>query len=431
MMASSTNNKTSTNLGSTTVTTPSSKKPCVRQGFSFLICAVLLVGMTYLSVPSGVINVTSNIVQGVVRPAAYNDTGWSKIVGDVEKQPGGGRCKEKTGAAFVKVHKAGSTTVQCILKRFGYRRHLHFVLSSSKEWKLGWPYLMKKEDYLQPIPGQPFDLLVDHTVYNREIFRNLLPNDTAYLAIVREPYSHLQSAINYFDLRRKYGLPKDDPERFFLQNPAELERAYVLSSAMNITLCKPECTHRNISKTRNLMAYDLGIPKTLWEDEDDVRDYIAQLDRDFLLVLVLEYFDESLVLLKRYMCWQLTDIFYRIHNSQEYTNEGTKLSPELREAHYNWSKADYMLYQHFNRTLWEKVANEGADFYSEVKQFQHLNRVTSQFCEEKRDAPEQQVLEASAWNDRIVLDSNFCRLLNMGTHDYGKALKERYYAAMT
>ncbi|KAI8518410.1 Galactose-3-O-sulfotransferase [Branchiostoma belcheri] len=340
---------------------------------------------------------------------------------------------ERKHFAFVKVHKAGSTTPYTVFQRFGRKRHLQFVLPSNERVDVGWPYLMKKEDYLQPIPGRPFDLLVDHTVYNREIFRNLLPNDTVYLAIVREPYSHLQSAINYFDLRRKYGLPKDDPERFFLQNPAELERAYVLSSAMNITLCKPECTHRNISKTRNLMAYDLGIPKTLWEDEDDVRDYIAQLDRDFLLVLVLEYFDESLVLLKRYMCWQLTDILYRIHNSQEYTNEGTKLSPKLREAHYNWSKADYMLYQHFNRTLWEKVANEGADFYSEVKQFQHLNRVTSQFCKEEGDVSnyKQKVLEASAWNDRIVLDSNFCRLLNMGTHDYGKALKERYFAAMT
>ncbi|CAH1271764.1 GAL3ST1 [Branchiostoma lanceolatum] len=345
MMASLPDNPASP--GTTTVTAPNSKKPCVRQGFNVLICTVL-VAMTYLSIHSDVISVTPNIAQDVALPAASDDTGWSEIddvailpksvmsevddvailpklarskindvavlptsvmseIGGFKRKPGG-PCQEKTRLAYIKVHKAGSTTVLYIFQRFGYRRYLHFVLPSRRDVNIGWPYLMKKEDYLQPIPGRPFDLLVDHTVYNREIFRNLLPNSTVYLTIVREPYSHLQSVINFFRLTGRYGMPKDDPGKFFLRSPAELERTYFQSD---------ENKRTPFSKTRNFMAYDLGIPVALSEDEDYVRDYIAELDRDFLLVMVLEYFDESLVLLKRYMCWQLTDILYKVQNSRE------------------------------------------------------------------------------------------------------------------
>ncbi|XP_078605166.1 galactose-3-O-sulfotransferase 2-like isoform X2 [Branchiostoma floridae x Branchiostoma japonicum] len=406
---------TKTGSGTTAVAIPSSKKPgtCVRQGFNFLICTVLLVAMTYLSIYSDVINI-QNIEQDVARSDASNDTGSGLDIDGVERKAEG-RCKEKTRFAFIKVHKAGSTTVQYIFQRFGHRRHLHFVLPSRPSVNIGWPYLMKKEDYMQPIPGRPFDVLVFHTVYNREIFVNLLPNNTVYLAIVREPYSHLQSVINFFHLRRLYGLPKDDPVQFFLQSPAELEGAYFQSHNLS-----------TFSKTKNLMAYDLGIPTKMSENEDYVHDYIAQLDRDFLLVMVLEYFDESLVLLKRYMCWQLSDILYKVQNSRNYTYRETYLPQRLRENHKNWSKADYKLYQHFNRTLWEKIANEGADFYSEVKQFKHLNHMTSQICEEEAPTQKSKVLDATAWNERFVVDSNFCRLLNMDDYDYRQVLTQRH-----
>ncbi|XP_066270853.1 galactosylceramide sulfotransferase-like, partial [Branchiostoma lanceolatum] len=38
--------------------------------------------------------------------------------------------------------------------------------------------------------------------------------------------------------------------------------------------------------------------------------FLTDLEREFTTVMILEYFDESLVLLRRLMCWQIKDILY-------------------------------------------------------------------------------------------------------------------------
>ncbi|CAH1274381.1 GAL3ST1 [Branchiostoma lanceolatum] len=53
-------------------------------------------------------------------------------------------CQEQTNLAFVKVHKAGGTTVTCLLQRFGDLRNLSFVLPR-KGINLGWPKQMRRD----------------------------------------------------------------------------------------------------------------------------------------------------------------------------------------------------------------------------------------------------------------------------------------------
>ncbi|XP_019619411.1 PREDICTED: galactosylceramide sulfotransferase-like [Branchiostoma belcheri] len=353
------------------------------------------------SLPRGV---TVNGSAAAIAAESYKVlSNWSLT--ETPPAPPHGLCSaERKHFAFVKVHKAGSTTPYTVFQRFGRKRHLQFVLPSNERVDVGWPYLMKKEDYLQPIPGRPFDLLVDHTVYNREIFRNLLPNDTVYLAIVREPYSHLKSVVNWYSVVRKYGLQKTDPVDDLLKHPGELDRKWLV----------PREHKQPFSYTRNFMSYDLGLPIALADDETYVRDYIAQLDRDFLLVLVLEYFDESLVLLKRYMCWQLTDIFYKIQNSREYGFKEEDLSPKMKKIHRNWSRADYLIYEHFNRTLWDKITHEGEDFFNELARFKEINQMTSRFCDVTvvKNSTADKRFGASRWNDEFVIDGKFCGVLN-------------------
>ncbi|KAI8512422.1 hypothetical protein Bbelb_090610 [Branchiostoma belcheri] len=57
-----------------------------------------------------------------------------------------------------------------------------------------------------------------------------------------------------------------------------------------------------------------------------------------------EYFDESLVLLKRLMCWTLQDIVYfKRTNVRNHRHEEIQLPPDLQQAHREWSFVDYAL----------------------------------------------------------------------------------------
>ena len=56
--------------------------------------------------------------------------------------------------------------------------------------------------------------------------------------------------------------------------------------------------------------FDLGLEPKFYSDSKEVMRYIQELDQQLDLVLILEYFDESLVLMKRLLCWDLEDLVY-------------------------------------------------------------------------------------------------------------------------
>ena len=62
----------------------------------------------------------------------------------------------------------------------------------------------------------------------------------------------------------------------------------------------------------------------------------------------------------------LVDVFFGFVN-EAYKRSGVKLfeaeKRKLLSASHN--RADWLLYQHFNKTLWKKIAQE-PDFYEEV-----------------------------------------------------------------
>ena len=59
---------------------------------------------------------------------------------------------------------------------------------------------------------------------------------------------------------------------------------------------------------KNQQLFDLGLNNTEMENENVVSNKISQLDDQLHLVLIAEYFDESLVLLAKYLCWDLKQV---------------------------------------------------------------------------------------------------------------------------
>ena len=61
------------------------------------------------------------------------------------------------------------------------------------------------------------------------------------------------------------------------------------------------------------MAFDLGLEQENFSNEEEITELIENISKRFDLVLIAEYFDESLVLMKRMLCWDFEDIVYVKH----------------------------------------------------------------------------------------------------------------------
>ncbi|XP_066294450.1 galactose-3-O-sulfotransferase 2-like isoform X2 [Branchiostoma lanceolatum] len=324
------------------------------------------------------------------------------------------QCKMKTNLAFLKVHKAGSHTTACILQRFGYEHGLNFVLPKKcGSANLGFPEGLTK-DRLMKQDVDEYNMLIHHTVYDRVKFHQLMAPDTQYVAILREPLSHLKSAFFYFNIDSKLGLSaKENPLGLYLDNPWQ----YVTKRPRGLM-------------TMNLQSFVLG-----WKDRFNVTDddreegrkFISQLDNDFSLVLILEYFDASLVLLRRLMCWTFYNILYdrQPRNKQTYYKPASVYTEHQLKNHRNLSWVDYQLYQHFNTSLWSKIQAAGPDFQDELEAFQQLNDDVNSYCAGR--PTEKKTFPASKWNEAVEIKPEFCRDLKNTRKKWDKKICQRVH----
>lgn len=286
---------------------------------------------------------------------------------------------QKCNFLFIKTMKCATETVVRILRKYSYDNNLNIMLPQKKRLYLAWPYLMDDLDYR--LSDRPFNGLIDHAIYNKTIMNRYFPPETThYVTIIREPLKHFKSAFSYFKIQQIAGIFAKHPLTEYLENIKYYDSIYKSHEAAHYRYCIPD----GFSVTKNLIAHCLGMPLGFPYGRQDitnnslaVREYIRNLDREFSLVMIVEYFHESLVLFKRLMKWQLKDLIYK------FVNRGTyyfSLSNRYKEKHKKWASIDYMIYEHFNETLWKKIAAEGPDFYDEVKQFSHIQKQVNHYC---------------------------------------------------
>ena len=58
------------------------------------------------------------------------------------------------------------------------------------------PFLLDNHPSLHKLSH--FDIAADHMIYNREEFRQVMPKDTVYLSLLREPVAQFKSGVNFF-----------------------------------------------------------------------------------------------------------------------------------------------------------------------------------------------------------------------------------------
>lgn len=277
-------------------------------------------------------------------------------------------CKPHQEIAFLKTHKTGSSTLTNILNRYADLRELKIALPAQRLYRFGWPgYFHWNNVDLWRLNGEPADVLCNHARYSRPAMDVIMHSDTKYITILRDPVYQFESTFNYMELYRFFKLTNySNPMQVFLRNP----RGYLQNLTRTVKPF-PESMHL----VRNGMFFDLGLSPSAQDNDEEIRNAIKKVESEFSLVLIMEYFDESLVLLKREFCWDLDDVIY-IKQNQRKTGNNTStrvLSSQLKYMIRDWNRADVLLYEHFNKTFWERIKRHGEGFYKDLADLKRKN----------------------------------------------------------
>ncbi|XP_069721344.1 galactose-3-O-sulfotransferase 2-like isoform X2 [Phaenicophaeus curvirostris] len=248
-------------------------------------------------------------------------------------------CHAKTNVMFLKTHKTASSTVLNIMFRFAERYNLTVALPADQLFHLGYPETFRAhfvEEF--EVIGQNYNIMCNHLRFNPSEVRKVMAADTFYFSILRNPIPLMESSYVYYR--------SDAP-------------AFRLSKDVNEYLLSPlkyyhHRYHQQNIYARNIMWFDFGYNNNAVDDEKYIQRVLKEIEQNFHLILIADYFDESMILLKHTLCWDLDDVVYFKLNSRSQDTVQT-LTPESKERVKTWCSLDWKLYLHFNQSFWRTI----------------------------------------------------------------------------
>ena len=268
-------------------------------------------------------------------------------------------CKPVNNILFLKTHKTGSSTVTNILNRYGDTRDLQFAVpANSKSYSFYWPSPFVTR-FAQSVWKAP-NILCNHARYNKLPMNWLFPKETTqYITMLREPTQHFESVFNFFHLEKRF---------LKLRNVSSPLEKFLEDGRSHLENLDSKQKTSSINLIRNPALFELGLDAKYHSNLTVVRSYIRFLQKEFDLVMLMEYFDESLILLKRRFCWKIHDILYfKLNERRE--KDKQELSSKAKERIREWNWGDVLLYDVFNQTLWKMIKEEGSDFFTDLAKF--------------------------------------------------------------
>ncbi|XP_063221822.1 galactosylceramide sulfotransferase-like isoform X2 [Bacillus rossius redtenbacheri] len=319
--------------------------------------------------------------------------------------------KQRTSIFFLKTHKCASSTVQNILMRYGEKNGLDFVLPQEGNY-VGNPRPFVPELVGESLrtPGGRYHVFTHHTRYNASGVRAVMREDAAYVTIMRDPARLFESLYSYYGMAGFMRMPLQQ----FIRLPlAELERLPRLAKKIGV----------------NQMAWDLGTEVYGFHNEELLQSLIRHVESHFDLVMIAEYMEASLVLLKELMCWTLDDVTFFTLNARSAAQRANLTAWERRRV-AEINSADAALYGHFLQLFRRRAREFGARRMRE--EVDALLRRNAELYERCVQAVLPPANPGGAYNDvRYQLRDDMgdlgpaCRLVTAGELQFTAQLRER------
>ncbi|NXC10617.1 G3ST4 sulfotransferase, partial [Orthonyx spaldingii] len=259
----------------------------------------------------------------------------------------------------LKTHKTGGSSIVNVLSRYGESRGLRFALPHRYQFGYPAPFRAERVRGFRAGEGPHFDIICHHMRFHLPEVQRVMPNDSFYFSIVRDPGTLGESAFSYFRAAAPAfrSAPSLDA---FLASPSRFFRPGV----------------RGNHYARNLQWFDFGLPEPV--PPGAVPRLLERLERVFPLVLLAESFDESLVLLRDALCWPRRSLDTFAHNSR---GDSRGASPAQIRRLRAWNSLDWALYSHLNRSFWRRAERFGlARLRDEVAELRQRRELLAARC---------------------------------------------------
>jgi len=265
---------------------------------------------------------------------------------------------------FIKTHKFASSSIQNILMRYGLKHNLTFTLPKGDGNHIGWPSAFKAS---QLRPSKQPDIHCYHSVFSKDLL-DFMPKDAFNLASVRDPFARLRSSYIYYNL---HGCSQNS-----------------LVDLINDAINKPSSFKVCGLPVKYQMLFDMGMAYTDMNYKVKVEEYIKMLDSTFHLVIVVDYFYESLIILREMLGWSNRDnaSFAVNFRSEANANDSSLVgadmptTSEFRQQIYDYSYADKALYDHFKGKMETIIAANKNYIQQEVTALKRYQNEMMEFC---------------------------------------------------
>ncbi|KAM8953212.1 galactose-3-O-sulfotransferase 2-like [Pelodytes ibericus] len=259
-----------------------------------------------------------------------------------------------------------------ILFRFGESYNLNFAFPAYLSSQFFYPnYFSTKfvEDFSTK-SNMEVHIMCHHMRFQLKEVEKVMANDTFYFTILRNPISLMESSFSYY------------------KNLDVFSNATSLEDFIDNTSKYYNGTSVSSNYAKNLMSFDLGFDHNGKESEKHFKLMRQAVETMFDLVLISEYFDQSLVLLKNALCWTFDDVLsFPLNSRSNSTKQAT--SKQTQEKIKNWNQLDWQLYVYFNRSFWNQVEKYGRERMElEVQELQGRRAEISQICLQDKVDPD-------------------------------------------
>ena len=263
----------------------------------------------------------------------------------------------RTKVAFLKTHKTASTTIQNILFRYAYKNNLTLLLPDSGNYfGANGLSLESVEDttwYRAKI--QP-DIFCIHSVWsNMTQVKSILHPNSIYFTILRDPIDVFESLWTYFDCSSHLKL--------ILGWNVSIDEFFNISHRID-----PKLVTNQRFSLKHVLFHSFGLH--IYANQTMIESKIQEIEDKFDLVMIMEEFETSLILLKDLLNWTYDDLKClqlntRMKASKQFLSNATRSKMKV------WLRDDYQLYNHFKKKLQDIKIQFGLDqLQNELSKYQ-------------------------------------------------------------
>ncbi|XP_064485203.1 galactosylceramide sulfotransferase-like [Ornithodoros turicata] len=242
------------------------------------------------------------------------------------------KCVARKNVVFLKTHKCASSSIFNLLMRRALEKDLLVAVPKKPPYShMGYPLHFDPERDMMDFAsrGMRPNIMALHMRFNYTAVRQVMPADTVYITIMRNPSDLFLSLFYYFKLYDVYNVNASQ----FLYEP------FLLDVVRNSRV------HKSLGF--NQMAFDLGAEQHHLENGTVIDSLVRAVDSQFHLVMIAERFLESLVLLKELLCWETDDVITFRQNDMR--RKKTPLPRSAAKTLKRSNVADEALYAYFVR----------------------------------------------------------------------------------